>query len=93
MARKYLLIAFRNLYAHKGYSPISIGGLVISMSVCLLIITFVKQEWSHDTFHPDADRIYHLYSDFKAGINPTSDLYGTDLPPSMCPHPELGCGF
>lgn len=77
MVRNYILIAVRSLSANRGYAAVSIVGLAISMTVCLLIITFVRHSWSHDTFHRDAGRIYHLYSDFKAGINPSSDLYGT----------------
>jgi len=77
MVRNYLRVALRNLIRNKGFSLLSIIGLSAGMSVCLLIITFVKQQKSYDRFHNDADRIYHIYSDYKAPVNKSSHLYGT----------------
>ncbi|KAB2840040.1 MAG: FtsX-like permease family protein, partial [Melioribacteraceae bacterium] len=47
------------------------------MSVCLLIIIFGRQLLSYDNFHKKSGRIFHVYSDYKADINPTSNLYAT----------------
>jgi len=77
MVRNYLKIALRNLLKNKSFSILSILGLSTGMSVCLLIITFVKQQKSYDNFHTDADSIYHIYSDYKAPVNDSSHLYGT----------------
>lgn len=63
MFKNYLVIAFRNLRKHKGFSAINILGLAISMSVCLLIIALVKDQKSYDTFHSKSDRIYRVISD------------------------------
>lgn len=77
MIKNYIKIAFRNLFKNKFYSFISIAGLAAGMSVCLLIIIFGKQHLSYDNFHKKSDRIFHVYSDYKADINPASHLYAT----------------
>ncbi len=77
MLASYFKIAFRNLLRNKGFSLISILGMAASMSVCLVIIVFVKHQWSYDSFHGKAERIFHIYSDYKAPVNSTSHLYAT----------------
>ena len=77
MLKSYLKVIARNLLKHKGFSLISVVGLAASMSVCLLIIVFVKQQLSYDTFHDQAGRIYHIYSDYKAPVNSSSHFYAT----------------
>ncbi len=77
MIAYYLKIALRNLFKHKGFSFISIVGLAVSISVCLLIIVFVKHQLSYDRAHKNSARIYHIYSDYKAAINTSSQLYAT----------------
>lgn len=77
MIKNYIKIAFRNLFKNKFYSFISVAGLAAGMSVCLLIIIFGRQLFSYDNFHKKSDRIFHVYSDYKADINPTSNLYAT----------------
>lgn len=73
----YFKIALRNLIKHKSFSLISIIGLAASMSVCLVIIIFMKHQLSFDDFHEKADRIYHIYSDYKAPSNSSSHFYAT----------------
>ncbi len=63
MLKNYLVIAFRNLRKHKGFASINILGLAVSMSVCLLVITLVRDQKSYDTFHEKAERIYRVTSD------------------------------
>jgi putative ABC transport system permease protein len=60
MFKNYLKVALRNLLRHKVYTFINIAGLSLGIAFCLLILLFVKDEWSYDTFHPKADRIYRL---------------------------------
>ena len=42
------------------YSLISITGLALGMTSCILIILYVKQELNYDQFHSQAERIYRL---------------------------------
>ena len=63
MLKNYLLIAFRNLTKHKGFSFINIVGLAIGMAACLLILQYVSFELSFDNFHAKKDRIYRINQD------------------------------
>lgn len=67
MFKNYLKIAFRNLLRYKIYSMINISGLTIGMACSVLILLFVKDELSYDTFHDNADRIYRLTRTEKLG--------------------------
>lgn len=64
MLRNYLKVAWRNLWRHKFYSFINIGGLVLSLTTSAFIGLWVYQEQSYDTFHADADRIQRVVKDF-----------------------------
>jgi putative ABC transport system permease protein len=51
MFRNYLKVAFRYLSKHKGYTVINVLGLAVGIACCILIMQFVKIEWSFDSFH------------------------------------------
>jgi putative ABC transport system permease protein len=65
MFRNYLKIAFRYLLRNKGYTTINILGLAIGIACCVLIMLFVRTEFSYDRFHSKADRIYRLWQQEK----------------------------
>ena len=60
MIKNYIKIAIRNIWTNKTFSFINIVGLSVSMSLGLLIILIVKEQYSFDCFHKDADRIYRV---------------------------------
>ncbi|NUM68207.1 ABC transporter permease [candidate division KSB1 bacterium] len=60
MFKNELKIALRNLLRHKGYSFINVVGLAIGMACCILILLWVRDELSYDSFHPESDRIYRV---------------------------------
>lgn len=60
MFKNYLKIAWRNLLKNKGYSAINIGGLAIGMACFLLIVTFIKNEFSYDKYHEKAENIWRI---------------------------------
>ncbi|MFC2168404.1 ABC transporter permease [Acidobacteriota bacterium] len=62
MIGNYLKITFRTLLKHKGFSIINIFGLALSMSICLMIIIFIKDQKSSDRFHEKSDRIVRVYT-------------------------------
>lgn len=62
MIRNYLKMTFRTLPKHKGFSIINIFGLALSMSICLMIIIFIKDQKSSDRFHEKRDRIARVYT-------------------------------
>jgi putative ABC transport system permease protein len=61
MLRNYLLVAWRNLLRHKGYSLINVAGLAIGIAFCILSFLFIRHEWSYDDFHSNGERIYRVY--------------------------------
>lgn len=60
MIKNYLLTAFRNVLRYKGFSLINIFGLSLSMSVCMLIIVVIMDQYSYDVVHTRGDRIYRV---------------------------------
>jgi len=60
MFRNYLNITYRNILRKKAFSLINILGLSIGISIFILIVLFVRNERSYDTFHENYDRIYRL---------------------------------
>ncbi len=61
MNNHYLKVAIRYLMRHKGHTAINITGLAIGMACCMLIMVYVKSEFSYDKFHTKADRIYRAW--------------------------------
>jgi putative ABC transport system permease protein len=60
MIRNYLITAFRNVIRYKGFSLINIFGLSLSMSVCMLIIVVIQDQYSYDDMHSKKDQIYRV---------------------------------
>lgn len=66
-------IALRNLWKHKMFSLINIGGLAIGLSSCLLLLLYVNYEHSYDKQFKNIDRIYGVAKNWSNG----SDMHGT----------------
>lgn len=80
MFRNYLKIAVRNLFRHKLFSFINIFGLALSMSVCLIGLTRLKDDFSWDKFHPHPERTFRIITE---AINKEGQLFrlaSTPLP-------------
>ncbi|HWA32751.1 MAG TPA: ABC transporter permease [Cyclobacteriaceae bacterium] len=60
MYKNYLLVALRNLLKKKAYSAINIFGLALGIACCLLIVMYVRFEFSFDQYHLKKDRIYRV---------------------------------
>lgn len=60
MLHNYLKIAIRNLNRQKVYSLINITGLAIGMAGFILIMLYVGDELSYDSFHEHADDTYRV---------------------------------
>ncbi len=83
MFRNYFKIAFRNLLRYKTYAIINIAGFAIGVTCCALLLLFVYDETSYDTFHKNGKRIFRV-------IKIDSDLTGTldkiaITPPPLAP--------
>lgn len=60
MLKNYLLIALRNLKKHKVYSSINIFGLAIGLVCFILILLYVRYEFSYESQHIKANDIYRV---------------------------------
>jgi putative ABC transport system permease protein len=80
MFRNYLVTTLRALLKYRGFSLINILGLAISMSVCLVIILFIKEETGFDQFHKNKDRIYRVNSTVQDGQGMADNLAAAPAP-------------
>lgn len=64
MIKNYLVLFIRNLQRQKLFSIINLLGLTVSIASTLLIYIYVKHEFSYDSFHKNADRIYRVNQTF-----------------------------
>ncbi len=56
----YLRMAWRNIAGSKFYSGLNFLGLTLGLAVGLLILLWVNNEMSYDSFHSKADRIFRI---------------------------------
>ena len=54
MWRNYLTVGLRALAKNRTYAFINIFGLAIGMAACLMILLFVRYEFSYDSWLPGA---------------------------------------
>ena len=62
MFKNYFKTAWRNLWKNKFYSGINITGLAIGMAAGIMVLLWVQDEWSYDSFHRKAGTIYKINS-------------------------------
>ena len=79
MFKNFIKTALRNLFKHRGYSLLNIAGLAIGMATCILILMFVVDELSYDSYNEHADRIYRVSMDARYG--------GRDFNVAVCAAP------
>ena len=92
MLRNYLKIATRVLLRHKLYTFINVFGLSLGIACCILILLFVRSEFSYDSFHRNADSIVRVIQVSKNASNESS--YSAYMPMPVAPalsaeYPEI----
>lgn len=60
MMKNYFKIAWRNLTGNKIYASINIIGLAVSLTACILILLYVQDEFSFDTFNKNTADLYKV---------------------------------
>ena len=60
MIKNILLTSIRNIFRNPVFSFINVFGLAVSMSLGLLIILIIKEQYAFDNFHKGADRIFRV---------------------------------
>lgn len=64
MIKNYVLLFVRNLKRQKLFSMINLLGLTVSLASTLIIYLYVAHEFSYDSFHAHADRLYRVNQTF-----------------------------
>ncbi len=63
MWKNYATVAVRSMKKQKSYSGINLVGLALGLACTFMIMKFVVNERSYDSYHQDADRIYRITAD------------------------------
>ena len=71
MFKSYFKIGWRNLVKNKGYAFINIGGLALGMMATMLILLYIQDERSYDSFHSNSPVIYRIVTDW---VNPDGSV-------------------
>jgi putative ABC transport system permease protein len=66
MWRNYVTVGLRALTKNKVYAFINVFGLSLGVAACLLILTYVRYEFSYDSWMADTDDVYQLQDWYKA---------------------------
>jgi putative ABC transport system permease protein len=66
MWRNYLTVGLRALVKNRAYAFINIFGLALGIAACLLILGFVRYEFSYDSWLPDADKAFQLQDFYRS---------------------------
>ena len=69
MIRNYLKITFRTIHRNKMVSFINLFGLALGMACFMLIMLWVQDELSYDSFHANADHLYRVIEEQTFGGN------------------------
>lgn len=56
----YFKIGLRKIKRQKLFSLINIAGLAVGLACCAVIILYVTNELTYDSYHKDVDRIYRI---------------------------------
>ena len=60
MIATHLRIALRRIRRHQLYSLINVAGLAVGLACCVMIVLYVANELTYDSFHPGAGRTYRI---------------------------------
>ncbi len=67
MIKNYFKIAWRNLIQDKSFTFINLLGLATGFAITLLIVQYVRFEFSYENTHINADRLVRLTMDYMDG--------------------------
>ncbi|NWJ49921.1 MAG: ABC transporter permease [Bacteroidetes bacterium] len=69
MLKSYFKTAWRNLWRNKTTTFINLFGLSVGITAAVLILMWVQNERSFDSYHPDAQNIYRIVNHIKVSKN------------------------
>ena len=91
MWRNYLTVGVRALLKSRAYAFINVVGLAIGLAACLIILTFVRYEFSYDAWLPNADNTYQFQMIYHP--TPTGGLAGESQATSIASEAALKKDF
>ena len=74
MWRNYLTVGIRALTKNRVYAAINIAGLALGIAACLLILGFVRYEFTYDRWLPESDRVFQLQAWYKATAEGSEEM-------------------
>lgn len=91
MWRNYLTVGVRALLKSRAYAFINVVGLAIGLAACLIILTFVRYEFSYDAWLPNAENTYQFQMIYHP--TPTGGLAGESQATSIASEAALKKDF
>ncbi len=80
MFKNYLKIAWRNLLKNRTLTILNLAGLTFSLTACIIISLWVKNELSYDQSGTNADRVFRIGKTLKAKGQPDKHFSVTSPP-------------
>ncbi|MBS1577954.1 MAG: ABC transporter permease [Bacteroidetes bacterium] len=80
MFKNYLKVGIRSLLKNRLISFINIFGLGLSMSVGMMVMIRVQDQFSYDNFHPNPQSTYRILSDYHKKTGEHWKMASTPLP-------------
>jgi putative ABC transport system permease protein len=79
MFRNYFKTAWRNLVKNKFYSVVNIAGLSVGLCIGMIILLWVQDEYSFDSFHTNSNNIYRLEN--RVGTGNSTQIWSSTVSP------------
>jgi putative ABC transport system permease protein len=70
MFKNYFKVGVRNILKYKVFSFINVFGLALAMSVCMLVLLMLADQFRYDRFHEKKERVYRILSETEGGRQP-----------------------
>jgi putative ABC transport system permease protein len=82
MLQNYLRVALRNIIRHKGYASVNIAGLALGMASVILILIYVQNELSYDSYGERSRNIFRVIGERRTKDGTKFDAV---TPPPLAP--------
>ncbi len=80
MILNYLKLSIRNIARQRVYSTINIIGLSVGIAACLILLSYVRAEWSFDERIPGSNSVYRVEIETVALDGDRNQTAGQPLP-------------
>jgi len=73
LLRNYFKVTLRKIRRQKGYTLINVSGLAVGLACCAIMLLWVRNEKSFDSFHANRNSIFRLIKETRANGKETLD--------------------